>query len=188
MNNMDYNVANACHNFYLHTNSFFTNFLKFVTSMGNYGLIFILISSFLLIFKNTRLRAIYVFIALLTTLLFSLIIKELAGRNRPFVDTNSDYYKWWIDTGKLYAFGYSFPSGHTSAAMAFGFSLFLTGNKKTSWLYLLIPFIFGFSRIYFMVHYFTDVVFGAILGLLMSVISNFGFNFIKNKYILKKNN
>jgi undecaprenyl-diphosphatase len=131
-------------------------------------------------------KSIYLFISLLTTLLISLILKEVVARNRPFIDTNSSYYKWWIDTGKLYAFGYSFPSGHTSAAMAFGFSLFLTGNKKISWLYLFIPLIYGFSRIYFMVHYFSDVLFGAILGLIMAVVSYFVFNYIKKNYISKE--
>ena len=74
--------------------------------------------------------------------------------------------------------GYSFPSGHTTAAMAFGLSVFLCFKKKWSWVFLLIPLIMGFTRIYFVVHYTTDVLGAILVGGLSALISYFVIKYI----------
>ncbi len=65
---------------------------------------------------------------------------------------------------------HSFPSGHTTAAFAFFLSLaFLTKNKLLQCLYCLLGILVGYSRIYLSQHFATDVLAGAIVGVVMTV-------------------
>jgi undecaprenyl-diphosphatase len=91
--------------------------------------------------------------------LLSLGIKLAIGRPRPFV--------LFPDPSPLVVgvIGDSFPSGHS--ATAFAGAAILSRYLPCRWpiLYLLAAAI-AFSRVYVGVHYPTDVVGGAILGLL----------------------
>jgi len=78
------------------------------------------------------------------------------------------------------AMGFSFPSGHAMSAMTFyGLLIYLVWKKVHNvtfkWIltFLLIIFILliGFSRIYFRVHYASDVIGGFSLGLIWLVLS-----------------
>ena len=96
----------------------------------------------------------------------SRLIKELVGRERPL--------ERLLEVG-----GYSFPSGHATnnAALYIGIMLLaLPLLKKRShklWLSagcILLTFMIGISRIYFNVHYFSDVVCGWCLGTAFAVV------------------
>jgi len=85
-------------------------------------------------------------------------MKKIIQRDRPFI-TYPDIIK--RDEGG----GYSFPSGHTSAAFCTATSLSLLFPK---W-YVIVPsYLYaatvGYSRMYLGVHYPTDVLAGAIVG------------------------
>ena len=70
----------------------------------------------------------------------------------------------------------SFPSGHTSSA--FTFALAITMVLKNKWVGIgsfVFAFLMGISRIYVGVHYPTDVIAGAFVGLLYAVIGYFIF-------------
>ena len=78
------------------------------------------------------------------------------------------------------AMGFSFPSGHAMSAMTFyGLLIYLVWknvhNVTFKWIltFLLIIFIhlIGFSRVYFRVHYASDVIGGFSLGLIWLVLS-----------------
>ncbi|GFI61949.1 undecaprenyl-diphosphatase BcrC [Clostridiales bacterium] len=58
---------------------------------------------------------------------------------------------------------YSFPSGHTAAAFAAAFSMYMS-DRKHGILMLYGAALMGFSRIYLLVHYPLDVIAGAALG------------------------
>ena len=58
-----------------------------------------------------------------------------------------------------------FPSGHTAAAFAAAYSLYLSDKKKGRGL-LLCAAVMGFSRVYLLVHYPFDVIAGAALGMI----------------------
>ncbi len=65
----------------------------------------------------------------------------------------------------------SFPSGHTSSAFTFAMAITLVLKKKS----VAIPafvfaFLMGFSRIYVGVHYPTDVIVGAFVGIVYALI------------------
>lgn len=109
----------------------------------------------------------------------------LIARPRPFFDQNSIYYDYWVQAGSLSEKGYSFPSGHATSAAAFAMGLFLAFNKKWSWSFLLIPFLMGYTRIYFSAHYASDIVGALSVGFSCGALSFLIF-WLLDKYILKK--
>lgn len=64
---------------------------------------------------------------------------------------------------------WSFPSGHTSSSFAFATAVF-ANNKKWGIAAYILAAVIGFSRIYLGVHYCTDVLAGAVLGIVYGAI------------------
>ena len=70
----------------------------------------------------------------------------------------------------------SFPSGHTSSAFTFAMAITMVLKKKGVAIPAFIfAFLMGISRIYVGVHYPTDVIVGAFVGILYAVIGYFIF-------------
>lgn len=186
-NSFDHTIAKWANDVFQSTNEILLPLLKLITNLGNMGFIFIMISLIMIFFKKIRKIGMIVLFSIAIGFVFTnLILKNVVARPRPFIDETSDYYLWWKEAGSMIESGYSFPSGHTTAAMAFGLSLFLCFKKKWSWVFLLIPLIMGFTRIYFMVHYTTDVLGAILVGGLSALISYFVIKYIV-KVIESKN-
>lgn len=167
INMFDASAAGLTHNLRMAAGGFFTPVLRAVSLLGNGGAVFIAVAVFLLLFRRSRKTGILALIALLVgTILTDLLLKHIVARPRPFEDAASVFYGYWLEAGSLPASGYSFPSGHTTAAMSFAMALLLGGKKSVSWLSLLIPLVMGFSRVYFSVHYASDVAAGFLAGLI----------------------
>lgn len=178
-NSFDYTIAKWANDVFQSTNEILSPLLKLITNLGNMGFIFIMISLIMIFFKKIRKIGMIVLFSIAIGFVFTnLILKNVVARPRPFIDETSDYYLWWKEAGSIIESGYSFPSGHTTAAMAFGLSLFLCFKKKWSWVFLLIPLIIGFTRIYFVVHYTTDVLGAILVGGLSALISYFAIKYI----------
>jgi Membrane-associated phospholipid phosphatase len=92
------------------------------------------------------------------------IVKVLVARPRPFQEWSNLHIL--IPKPK----GFSFPSGHTSSSFAAAGAIYFSGNKKWSIPALILAALIGFSRLYFGVHYPTDVICGALLGFLISFV------------------
>ncbi len=139
--------------------------LAFITSLGNAGIIWIVLAVVLLILPKTRKVGIIVATALLVNLvLCNLILKNLVARMRPY-DVNTAIailIKKPLD--------FSFPSGHTAASFAAMTALFLAKMKKAWIAALILAVLIAFSRLYFYVHYPTDVLGGIAVGILSGVI------------------
>ena len=151
-----------------------TPIMKAITVSGNMGAIFILCAVIMLFFKKTRKLGVAALIALAFGFLFTnVILKHVIAREHPFSSASSEFFSFWKASGCLSESGYSFPSGHTTAATAFGVTLFIHKNKRYSWLFLLIPSVMGFTRIYFAVHYASDILGGFIVGIVAATLSYF---------------
>jgi membrane-associated phospholipid phosphatase len=115
----------------------------------------------LLISLGTRFQ--FLFLAVAVPVLVSEIIKGIAGRGRPFVGGvanpyNFTYFAWHEPFA-------SFPSGHatTSFALAFAVSAVWPGARAAMIVYALI---IAATRLVLLAHHPSDVVAGALLGVL----------------------
>lgn len=175
------------HRFVESGGDFLNIIMRYFTYLGNSGLGFIVAALILLLFKKTRKLGVMAAIAIaLGALITNITLKNLIARDRPFWDPNSIYYSWWVAAGSLAQDGFSFPSGHATVAMAFGFPMFLSFNKKTSWLWLLMAVAMAFSRVYFSVHYASDVLVGSLVGMTTGTIAYFSFNPLMKIGFVKK--
>ncbi len=169
---MDYAILDFLQNFL--RCDFLDKAFAFITHLGDAGLIWIAIGVVMLFFKKYRKCGIMVLISLaLCAVLTSGVIKPLVGRLRPF------HIKEMVPYIAPPS-GYSFPSGHTSSSFTAAFSIFLC-HKKEGAAALFLAVLIAFSRLYFYVHFPTDVLAGALLGVLCAV----AVNKIMEKYLKK---
>lgn len=151
---IDYNIGKWLNGMLHSTNGRFTPILKFITSLGNVGIAFIITALIMLLFLRTRKVGMLLLVSmLLGIILTNLILKNVIARPRPYLNQLSDFYIWWNEAGALLETGYSFPSGHTTAAMAFGFTLFLCFKKK----YILVIFVNSFNN-----GFYTHLLYGSL--------------------------
>ena len=92
----------------------------------------------------------------------NVILKPLVDRTRPYYVL--DYTPLIPPVGDP-----SFPSGHTSASFAAATAIYCI-NKKWGIAAYLLAAVMGFSRLYLGVHFPTDVLFGAVVGMVAAKI------------------
>lgn len=149
-----------------------------ITYLGEYGVIWIILTIFLLFWKKTRLIGCTMAIALLLAWLTGeCIIKLLVARPRPF-HSIPELTLLIPPPGS-----FSFPSGHTASSFAAAFALFFW-QKRSGILALVLAACIAYSRLYLYVHYPSDVLGGLILGLFSAAI---GFWLVKKWRYRKEN-
>lgn len=168
---MDFDVLK----FFSKLNGKFANYImEFISALAYHGILIIIIGLMLCFFVKTRRMGATVLLSLaISALLTSVIIKPLVQRARPY-DTNYQIYNWWLNSGSVMEDSYSFPSGHCTAAMTFALSLFIYfKNKKWASLIFVFPALMACSRMYLMVHFFSDCLFGFLVAGIGVIISYF---------------
>lgn len=141
------------------TCGFFDGLMVFFTKLGDGGIVWIALTVICLISDKYRKVGAAMAVSLVIALLAGVMgLKELVARPRPF--QLKDVYLLIPEPA-----GFSFPSGHTMVSFAAAFSVWLT-HKKEGALSLIVAALIGFSRIYLYVHFLTDVLAGAVLGIL----------------------
>ena len=166
-------------------NSFLTIVAKLFTSMGDENFIIpvVVLAAFLCIFKKTRKYGVAVIAAVAVgTILTNLWLKPMVLRVRPYntlqlTDFWPKYSGWYASVGSLSESDYSFPSGHTTSAfeVAIAVCLCLISDKKgkVAWIPPVLALGTACSRIYLMVHYPSDVVAGACVGICAGIVGFF---------------
>ena len=168
----DYAILEAIHAFALATGGALDWFFTAVTHLADDGLGMIALGLILCLFRRTRKCGVAVLGAIIVgALITNVTLKPLIMRARPY--THKEFIPWWQAMGAHVESDRSFPSGHTTSAMAAMMGVFLTNKKKYSWTALLFALLMGFTRLYRVVHYPTDVVGGLIAGALGGVIAYF---------------
>lgn len=152
----------------LHGSAAFNNFVSFFTSLGDGGYIWLIIAAVLLCFKKTRVSALVMMISLAVgAIINDTILKEIFARPRPF-SVNEDFKVFIESVGYELPSGFSFPSGHTFSS--FNCAVVLTlFNKKMGYFTIPLAALIGLSRIFMCVHYPTDVLAGAVCGILTAL-------------------
>lgn len=153
---------------------FLDKLMVVITSLGEGGIIFIAVALALICTKKYRKAGVAIIVALLVMEVGNnLVLKSIFARPRPF-NLDAVEYSWWHEIYKFPELvkrptSYSFPSGHTSSAFAAGVAL-LWYNRKYGIPLTIFAGVMGFSRIYVEVHYCTDVLFGALFGIVYALI------------------
>lgn len=131
-----------------------------VTHLGDGGWFWIALAVVLLIPEKTRKYGVAVAMALIFDLLLcNVTIKPLVQRVRPYD------IRQGMELLISAPHDYSFPSGHTAASFAAaGALMFMKAKGRIP--ALILATVIGLSRLYLYVHYPSDVVCGAILGLI----------------------
>jgi undecaprenyl-diphosphatase len=159
-------------------NSFLTVVAKFFTTFGDEAFIIpmVVLGIVLCFFKKTRKFGFaMIFAIVIGTLVTNVVAKPMFLRIRPYntLQSNADYYKWYVGAGRLSESDYSFPSGHTTGVFELATALFLCFKEKKKKIRFVLPVIavctMG-SRVYLMVHYATDVIGGLIVGVVSGVL------------------
>ena len=76
-----------------------------------------------------------------------------------------------LEAAREAAAGYSFPSGHTTSAVAtFGAIGVTSKHKKTRWICVILAVLVGLSRMYIGVHTPADVLVGALTSIILSLV------------------
>lgn len=142
-----------------------TPLMKLITLLGEKGLLLLILALGLMCFSRTRKIGVCVFGAVCCgALITNIILKDAIARPRPF-ESLELYKQWWIAVGSPAEDGFSFPSGHVTAAAAGMTALSLTKGKKFILPSVLVVVLMGISRNYLVAHYPSDVLFAMLIGL-----------------------
>ena len=137
-----------------------------ITSLGNAGIVWIIISLILLIIKKTRKIGICCAVALILQLtLINGILKNIVGRIRPYEVI--DGLNCLVGVQK----DPSFPSGHTTSSFAVAWIIIKKLPKKFGIPALILAALIALSRLYVGVHYPTDVLAGVFIGILLGILA-----------------
>ena len=171
--NLEFDILYAIQNMH---NPILDNIMVTISSLGNAGILWVVIALILLISKKHRKMGIHMFIAMLLTLFVgNLILKNLVQRERPC----------WIETTIPLLINnpkdYSFPSGHTMNSFTAAMCIFLH-QKRWGIVAFVVAALIAFSRMYLFVHFPTDIIIGMIIGISSALIINFLMN-KQNRFI-----
>lgn len=129
-----------------------------LTLLGSGGAIWLLAAAIMLCAKKYRRQGVILLAGLAAGVLVgNVCLKNLIARPRPC----------WLDGSVKLLIpiptDYSFPSGHTLSSVI-GATVLTKTNRRFGWAAIPLAAIIAFSRLYLFVHYPSDILAGAVLG------------------------
>lgn len=160
---MDFSILYAIQNL---RNPVLDDFILALTNiMGSYGQIWLIAGVVLCILKKTRKCGAAVLISyVLVFLVGQFGLKDLIARARPC------HLDETVELLVTRPSSFSCPSTHTAWAFAAATSIFLY-FRKSGTVVMAVAALIGFSRMYLFVHFPTDVLLGAVLGIVLALIT-----------------
>lgn len=144
-------------------NPVLTPILRVITTLGNGGAIWIVLTILMLLLPKTRRVGFMTSLSLIGTLLVNnLFLKNVVNRTRPYevIEGLTYLVRTPMDS--------SFPSGHSACSFAVACIIFRRLPKKYGVPALILAIVIALSRLYVGVHYPSDVLFGTISGIAIS--------------------
>ena len=151
-----------------------------LTALGDAGIIWIVIGVCMLISKKYRKTGLLVLTGLLMGLIIGNgIVKNLVARQRPcwlnpefslLIPNPSDF---------------SFPSGHTQAS-CIAATVITMKHRKMGWVVIPLAAVIAFSRLYLYVHFPSDVLGGAVMGVAIGIATVMVAKNISKRFALHK--
>lgn len=136
-----------------------------ISSAGNFSLIWIAYIFIFLAAKDLKKQGRIMILAfILNILLVNILVKNAVARPRPYEVANfTDLLVHKLSDN-------SFPSGHTSYAATFATIVTLLNKNKALKVFTnLLAVLMAFSRLYLYVHFPTDVLAGAVFGIIIGI-------------------
>ena len=135
-----------------------------LTALGNGGAVWLLAAGGLLCTKKYRKQGILLLGGLAAGLLIgNVFLKHIVARPRPC----------WLDQSVRLLVAspkdYSFPSGHTLASVI-GATILTRADRRFGYAAIPLAALIAFSRLYLYVHFPSDVLAGAILGVIIGLL------------------
>ena len=157
---------------------------KIITLLGEKGILFFLLAVVLMLFPRYRRTGVCIFGAVCCgALITNILLKDSIARPRPF-ESVDQFRQWWEFVGAPAEDGFSFPSGHVTAAAAGVTGLCLMRGKRCFFPGALWVLLMMFSRNYLMAHYPSDVLFALLIGVfsgfVAALITQLIFRFLEN--------
>src|SRR4051812_37003229 len=121
---------------------------------------------------GSGIRILFIFFAVLLPALTGEIIKDIVGRGRPFVGGQANAFNFSHFAGtEAYA---SFPSGHATTAFALAFAVAALWPQLRA-VMLIYALLIGASRLVLLAHHPSDVVAGALIGVIGAMLVRYWF-------------
>lgn len=141
-------------------NSVLDQILCAVSRLGDFGMVWIALTAVLLLVPKTRRTGVIVAMALILDLLLcNCLLKPLVARTRPYVINSA------VEILIPKPVDYSFPSGHSAASFAVVTALYCV-HSRLRYPAFVLSLMMAFSRMYLYVHYPSDVLGGALIGMI----------------------
>lgn len=148
---------------------FLDRVMPIITLFGDKGIFWIAAALLLIIIKKTRKTGIMMGTALLLGLIIgNLILKNAIARTRPYDVNTAMQAELLVKTLS----DFSFPSGHTLASFE-AVTVLMIRDKRFGIPALILAILIALSRLYLYVHYPTDVLAGALLGVFIGIFACF---------------
>jgi len=163
-------------------NSISDIFFKYWTYLGD-GLVFLIVLVFF-VFRSYF----YFFITISSIIIQTIFVQGLKRyvfqdlvRPKLFIENFMDLRQ--VEGVEIHS-QHTFPSGHTATAFTIALILSLyVKNKSWTVVFMLAAILVGISRMYLLQHFFVDIYFGSVFGVLSVILS---FYLIGNSEYLKR--
>ena len=180
MNDFEINILNFIQDTF--ACPFLDKVMPIITLFGDKGIFWIAVALILIIIKKTRKTGVMMGTALLLGLIIgNVILKNAIARTRPYDVNTAMQAELLVKTLS----DFSFPSGHTLASFEAA-TVLMIRDKRLGIPALVLAILIALSRLYLYVHYPTDVLAGALLGVFIGIFACFLVDKIYKRFERKK--